>query len=170
MLQAKVTTSISGHVENTLDLTSPDAPIAKSYVQNYADGTGADQAQQLFSDTRALGISAAESLDLAGGLAAPLGGNITFTAIKEIIVKAPAANAGDLRVGRVVANGFIGPFDQTALALGVAVPPGGILHLRNPSAGGWAVTAATGDLLRVENLVATAASYDIILIGEGSAA
>lgn len=163
----KVTTSIVGQVTNALDLATPEVSLSKSYVQNYADGTAIDQAQKVFSDTRSLSSSASESLDLAGGLADPLGGNITFTAIKEIIIKAAAANTGNLRVGKVISNGFAGPFDQTAGSLGVTIPPGGILHLRNASAAGWAVTAGTGDLLSVENLVAAGQSYDIILVGEG---
>lgn len=170
MLSAKITTSIVGRQTAALDLSSVQDNIARSYVQEYADGTGADQAQQMFSDTRALAGSAAESLDLAGGLASALGGNITFTAIKEIIIVAAEANAGNIRVGRVVANGFVGPFDQTAGSLGVTVPPGGRIHLSNPGAGGWGVTGGTADLLRIENLDAAGVSYDIILVGEGTRA
>lgn len=168
MLTAKITTTIVGSLENELDLVTASAPISKRYEQSYADGTGADQAEELFSDTRSLAASASESLDLAGGLASPLGGSITFTAIKEIIVRASPDNTGDLRVGAAIANAFQGPFG--AAAVGNLVPPDGILHLRNPSAAGWPVTAGTGDLLQIENLVAAAQSYDIIIIGEGSAA
>jgi len=170
LFSGKVTTSVVAELSNSIDLATAELPLAKSYVQSYADGGAVDQAQVMFSDTRSLSSSATESLDLAGALASSIGGAITFTAIKEIIIKAAAANTGNLRVGKVITNGFAGPFDQTAGSLGVTIPPGGILHLRNPSATGWAVTAATGDLLSVENLVAASVSYDIILIGEGSVA
>lgn len=166
----KITTSISGSQTNAKDLTTPQADIVESFVQSYTDGTGADQAQLIFADTRTLSGSGAESLDLAGGLTHELGGTITFTAIKEIILVPAAANAGNIRLGRVVTNGFAGPFDQTAGSLGVVATPDGIIHLRNSSATGWAVTAATADLLRVENLDAAAVTYDIIIVGEGTVA
>jgi hypothetical protein len=166
MLTAKITTEIVAQQSSALDLTAPQADISKSYVERYSNGGGADQAQLIFSDSRSINASSNDDLDLSGVLASALGGTIAFAAIKEIIIKAKSTNTGDLRVGKVISNGFAGPFDQTAGSLGVRVPPNGILHLRNPSAGGWAVTNATGDLLRVENLVAAQADYDVFLIGE----
>lgn len=165
---AKLTMSVVAQVSNTLDLTSPQADVVKSYVQQFAEGTGANQAHQIFTDTRQLAASASESLDLSGVLAAALGGTIAFTGIKAIILKAKSTNTGALRVGKVVANGFVGPFDQTAGALGIKVELNGLLVLINPSATGWAVTAGTGDLLSIENLVAAVADYDIIVVGETS--
>lgn len=162
---AKITTRVIASQTNAGDLSTPQDDIVKSYEQSYSNGTGAEQAQILFHDQRTLGASAAESLDVAGGLPHPLGGMISFTAIKEIIIAGAPANTGDLRVGAGVVNGFTGPFG--AAAIGNLVGPGGIFHQRNASAAGWAVTAGTADLLRVENLVAAAQTYDIIIIGEG---
>lgn len=161
-LKARISTAVSMILSSALDLGSADAKTASDIVQSYVNGTGSNQANSGFSDRRALTASQAESLDLAGGLTAALGGSITFTKIKEIIVTAPKSNTGDLRVGKSVANAFVGPFG--AAATGVLLPPGGIIHLRAPLAG-WTVTAGTGDLLQVENLVAADASYDIILVG-----
>ena len=164
----KVTTAMAGSMTNALDLTTPQSDIVKKYEHSYSDGTAADQAQLVFSDTRPLASSTNESLDLSGALGFALGGVISFTALKEIIVVAAAANTGDLRVGAADVNGFTGPVG--AAAVGMLVAPGGMLNLHNPSAAGWAVTGGTGDLLRVENLVAAAAAYDIILVGEGTVA
>lgn len=168
--RAKILTSIIASQTAALDLTTPQSDIVKEYSQQYDEGTAADQAQVVWSDTRQLTSSAAESLDLAGGLAHALGGTITFTAIKEIILVPAEGNTGDIRLGRQITNGFAGPFDQTAGALGVLATPKGIIHLRNRSAAGWPVTGATGDLLRVENMVAATVNYDIIIVGEGTIA
>ncbi len=164
----KITTAISGSQTNAKDLTTPQADIVESFVQSYSDGTGADQAQLIFADERTLAGSASESIDLAGGLTHELGGTITFTAIKEIIVVGDDANSGNLRVGAGVANAFVGPFG--ASAIGNLVEPSGLLHQRTPSAAGWTVTAGTGDLLRIENLGGASATFKLIIVGEGTVA
>jgi hypothetical protein len=160
--------SIVGVQTNAADLATPEDELVLKYEQDFDNGTGADQAQIIFHDQRTLGSSLSESLDLAGGLTHPLGGTITFTAIKAIIVKGAAANTGNLRVGAGVSNAFQGPFG--ASAIGNLVTPDGLLVHMDPSATGWAVTAGTGDLLRIENLVAASSTYDIIIVGEGSVA
>ena len=49
----------------------------------------------------------------------------------------------------------------------ITVQPNGIFFLMNPTAGGYAVTAATGDILKIANSGAgTSVTYDIIIIGE----
>jgi hypothetical protein len=166
--QFKATVSLIGIITNALDLATPTAELVKKYEFDFDNGTGADQAQVFFSDTRTLAGSTNESLDLAGGLAAPLGGSITFTAIKAIVVKAKDTNTGNLRVGAGVSNAFQGFFG--ASAIGNLVTPGGVLVLIDPSATGQAVTGGTGDLLRIENLSAGASDYDIFVLGEGTVA
>lgn len=167
-LRARILTEFDILYSSSLDLGAVSSPIAQAFRQAFDTGTAIDQAQIAFGDQRAISSSATDTLDLAGALAGALGGSLTFTAIKEIFIWADPANTGDLRVGKTLSNYFPGPFG--ASAVGNLIPPGGIFHARNPTAAGWAVTAATGDQMTVENLVAAAANYTIILIGEGSAA
>lgn len=164
MLTSKITLSIVASLTAALDLTNPEADVTKSYVANYANGTGANQAQEIFTDSRAIGSSSTDNLDLSGLLTDALGVTIALTGVKELII----VNTGttQLRIGKKVTNGFAGPFDQTAGALGVIVEAGGVLRLSNPSAAGWAVVAATADQLSVENLTASAGAYDVIIIGK----
>jgi hypothetical protein len=164
----KAVVSVIGSQTNAKDLSTPQSDVVEKYEFNFSDGTGADQAQVIFEDSRTLAGTTSESLDLAGGLAHDLGGSITFTAAKVIIVKAADDNTGNLRVGAGVSNAFQGFFG--ASAVGVLVPPGGAIALIDPSATGEAVTGGTGDLLRIENLGAGAATYEIIIAGEGSVA
>lgn len=165
-LRARILTEFDILVSSSLDLGSSESPIAQAFRQAFDTGAGIDQAQIAFGDIRSVNAAATDSLDLAGGLAGLLGGTLTFTAIKEIFIFAAVANDASLLVGEGISNAFVGPFG--ASAVGILVPPGGILHLRNPTAAGWTVTAGTGDLLPVENPGAVANSYTIILIGEGS--
>jgi hypothetical protein len=166
--QLKAVVSLLAVQTNAKDLATPHFDIVEKYEFDFDDGTGADQAQVVFEDTRTLAGSTNESLDLAGGLPHDLGGTITFTAAKVLIVKASDSNTGNLRVGAGVSNAFQGWFG--ASAVGCLVPPGGILVLIDPSATGESVTGGTGDLLRIENLSAGSSTYEIILAGEGSVA
>jgi hypothetical protein len=111
----KIILSIIGTQTNAKDLVTPQADLVEKIEQSFSDGTGADQAQVIFSDTRTLAGSTNESLDLAGGLPHALGGTITFSAIKAIIVKARDTNTGNLRVGAGVANAFQGFFGASAI-------------------------------------------------------
>jgi hypothetical protein len=164
MLTSKLTLSIVAAQIAALDLESPEADLTKSYVDSFANGTGANQAQEMFSDSRTITGSGTDNLDLSGTLLDPLNVTVAFTGVKAIVFR----NTGtvQIRVGKKVTNGFAGPFDQTAGALGHIVEPGGTYFVSNPSAAGWAVVAATGDQLSVENLSASAAAYDVILIGK----
>lgn len=130
---------------------------------SFSDGTTDGKADRLWSDKRSLAAAASESLDLAGGLTDPSGATITFVKVKAIFIRAAATNAADIVVGNAAANAFVGPFGAAAHTL--AVKPGGSLVLVAPN-GGWAVTAGTGDLLKILNSAgAAAADYEIVILG-----
>jgi hypothetical protein len=162
-LATNILLKVGALLEGSNDLGSPVFPLNYNPNFNLATGTGASQADLLFSDTRTLGASATEDLDLAGSLVDPLGATLTFVTIKGIIIKAASANTNDVEVKPAAANGFIGPFNAAADTL--IIPPGGMIVLMAPVSG-WAVTAGTGDLLTITNGAAgTGVDYDIILIG-----
>lgn len=143
-----------------------DAKHTASWSPSYqfTDGTGANQAKAVFADTRTLAASANESLDLAGGLSDVFGNVITFTKIKALLIQAAAGNTNDVLVGGAASNGFtawVG--DATDV---VKVKPGGMLAIAAPDATGLAVTAGTGDLLKIANSAgSTGVTYTIVVIG-----
>jgi hypothetical protein len=138
------------------------AQWGSSYVLE--NGTGANQANALFTDTRTLSASATENLDLAGSLVDAFGATIAFDKIKALIVKADAANVNDVLVGGAAsaqASAFFG--DVTDV---VKVKPGGTVAFIAPDANGYDVTATTADLLKIANSAgSTSVSYTIIIIG-----
>jgi head-tail adaptor len=69
MLTSKLTLSIVAAQIAALDLESPEADLTKSYVDSFANGTGANQAQEMFSDSRTITGSGTDNLDLSGHLA-----------------------------------------------------------------------------------------------------
>lgn len=162
---ANIVVNINATQTSPLDLGTGTFPSISNNTFSFTDGTGAAQIQTVFSDERSLNASSNEELDLAGVLADAFGNTITFAAIKGIIVKAAATNGDTISVGGSAANGF----DSWVGATGdlVKVNPGGIFVLLDPGATGYAVTASTGDLLKITNDNSGAAGvYQITLIGE----
>jgi hypothetical protein len=129
-----------------------------------ADGTGAGQADRLFSDTRTIAASSNDDLDLAGVLVDALGATITFARVKGLYVAAATANTNNVLIGAGT-NPFINLLNATGV---ITLRPGAWITfgVGATDATGAAVTAATGDILRIANSGAgTTVNYDIIIIG-----
>lgn len=163
-LTSDIQMSVTGKHTGTLDLGTPTLQFGLSAPISLASGTGANQADRVFTDTRTLAASANEDLDLAGVLIDAFGQAITFVKIKAVIIKAAAGNTNNVRVTRPASNGF--PL-YLAAGDGEDVPPGGVIAKVAPGAAGWGtVTPATGDLINVANSGAgTSVTYDIVIIG-----
>ena len=147
----------------TGDLGSPKMRVSVSKALALIEGTNAtNKANLLFSDQRTLAASANEDIDLAGALTDAFGASIVAAEIVAIYIDAAAANVNSVQVTRPASNGFIGPFMATGD--GVSIKPGEYALFVSQS--GWAVTAATGDLLNIANSGAgTAVDYNIVVVG-----
>jgi hypothetical protein len=149
---------------NSLDLADGSFPLSLSTAVDLADGTGAGQADRLFSDQRTITASGSESIDLAGSLVDAFGATLTFARIKALYVAAAAGNTNNVLVGGAGSNGFVNWVSDVSDV--VVVRPGGVLLLAAPDATAYAVTAATGDLLKIANSGSgTGVTYDIVIIG-----
>lgn len=156
--------SVNTSLTSTLDKGTATSSETLNWAMTIANGTGASQGSQVFSDTRTLSASSNEELDLAGSLSNGLGSTITFTRIIGLIVEADADNGDTISVGGAAANGF----ETWVGATGdlVKVRPGGAMAIFANDATAYAVTAGTGDLLKITNDdSAAAADYTIYLIG-----
>ena len=129
-----------------------------------ASGTTASSIDLLYSATRTLTASSSEDLDLSGALADTLGQTCVFADVRMICVVALAANTNNVLVGGAASNQFINWVSNSSDV--VVVKPGGCLFLYTPTDPGYAVTAATGDLLKIANSGAgTSVTYDIYIAG-----
>lgn len=163
-LTATVLSKITAVKAGSPDIGAASYTTAESQSISFTNGTGANQATHVWSDTRTLAASATENLDLAGGLTDALGNALTFTAIKAIRVRAASANTNNVVVGGAAMNAFLLFSDATDK---ISVKPGGVFLYCDPSAAGTAVTAGTGDILLIANSGAgTSVEYDIEIIGE----
>lgn len=128
-----------------------------------ATGTGAGQADLMFSDTRTLGDGSSEDLDLAGSLSDAFGGTITNLRVKAIYIKSSSANTTDLTVGAGT-----NPWATLLNSAGtITLRPGASFQAiaGEADATAWTVTAGTGDVLQVSNGGGATADYDVVVIG-----
>lgn len=167
-LDANITLNLSGNYTKALDLGTAKYPLSVVAQMLLADGTGASQADRIFTDTRTIADASPitngyEDLDLAGSLADAYGATLTFARIKFLMIKAASANTNPIQVLRPSSNGvplFVAAGD------GITIRPGGFFAWAASDATAVVVTASTGDLLRVANTVGgSSVSYDIVIIG-----
>lgn len=162
-LTATITALLDITIGTDADFADPVQEIKEIVDASFTVGTGADQANQVWSDQRTLAASANEELDIQGGtLENGFGQAITFSAIKAIFIR-NRSTTGELLVGGAAANAFDSPFGDSSDK--VRVRRGGILLLTGPDAVGHAVDAS--DVLKIDNEdTVNTLTYDIILVGE----
>jgi len=140
-----------------------DVPVSVgptfSVAGQITNGTGANQANRTWHAVRTIPTGGNDDLDLAGGLTdLQTGGAITFTSIISVAIKNRSATATLTIGGGTNTVTTILPGTST-----VVLRPGGFVVLYGADATGYAVVAATGDILRISGTVGQ--QYDIVIIG-----
>lgn len=162
------TLTLSGTLTNdstlciTTDQVTSGSNSFPTLTRTISDGTGAGQCNKWYRSYRTLTAGSADNLDLAGSLLDPFGNTLTFTGIKYIAIALVAASANGtnkLTVGNGT-NPFVGPFSASG-----TIDVYDALELYHPGASGWAVTAGTGDILKVNNGGASSITYCILIAG-----
>src|SRR4051812_36623193 len=161
-LTTVIDANITASLTSALDLVTAAAPLALNTRISMATGTATGKADVCWSDTRTVTASGTDALDLAGSLTGLLGGTLTIVKLKALYVKAAAANTNNCRLNRPASNGvplFLAASD------GIDILPGGVFLWVAPGAG-VTVTAATGDLINIDNSSSgTSVTYDVIIVG-----
>ncbi|MFG3439935.1 hypothetical protein ACGF0J_22030 [Nonomuraea sp. NPDC047897] len=154
---------LDAELTNPLDLTTPTSALAVARQLVLAQGTGAGQADMIWSDQVTIAASGTQAVDLAGSLTGPLGGTLTFAKIKMVLVAAAAGNTNNVNV---VSDATNGPLLFLAKGDGIAVKPGGLFVWFDPSAAGAPVTPGTADLINLVNSGAgTPVTADVVIVG-----
>jgi hypothetical protein len=164
-LKTKMAFDLALDFVSTLDLQTASAPGGLKRRFAFSDGAGLNAANRTWTDQRTLAASANESLDLAGtALVDAFGTAISFARVKALIVSAATTNTNNVIVGATGSNAFINWVGSTTDAINVR--PGGLFVLIAPDATAYAVTAATGDLLKIANSAGTTGvTYQIAIVG-----
>jgi hypothetical protein len=163
VLTPRIKTTITGTKVKTSD--KEVAPVTLNAVLDYAftNGTGNDQVDLMYSDSVTLTTAANTEIDLAGVIAdASFGDVLTFATIKAIMIVSTLDANKVLTVGGAASNAF--ESWVTAAGDSLKIMPGGALVLIAPNTG-YAVTAGTGDLLKVTNASGGSSTFDIYVFG-----
>ena len=160
--QTKISVSLEAIETGTADLGTPRLVHALTNVLDMVTGTGSSQSDLVWSDTRSLAATS-ESIDLAVTLTSQLtGAVVTFAKVKAILIRNNTATTlHKLIVGGAAANQFINWVGDATDKIHVG--PSGVFLLTSP-VDGFAVTAATGDILKIDSGALTI-SYTIVIIG-----
>jgi len=149
--------SILGRKKDTADLTNPVQPIRIAQPFALTNGTGDDQANEIFADTRTL-TATSETLDLTSTLANFAGTTIVYTALKGVWIFNRSTTGGeDLIVSGNFGTILGGTTPTVTLKPGFGILLAGTLT-------GYTVTNTSADQLKIDAGAATI-SYDIVLIG-----
>jgi len=166
--QIDVTGLVRARVYDTADQadTNPSAVLRVELADELATGTGADQANQVYYDAQTIALSTRVTYDLAGTLVDVFGDTITFARVKTIMIY-NASTAGVLDVGGGTDGGGTNAFVNwiSAAAEEVEVRPGGFLLLHAPDATAYPVTAATADILGLNEIAAAACPVQVAFVG-----
>lgn len=166
---ADLSLSIRGDLIKPIDLKTGLAPLSYIPLFTFTDGEGANQIQQIFTDSRTLLSAASENLDLSGSLRNIYNELINFTKIRLFLIRCPSTNPNVVRVGPGAANGWVTAFNDASDRINIR--PGGILIMVSADPTGYAVTAGSGDIVTVLNTndaAAVSVAYEIVLMGTGT--
>jgi len=148
----------------------PSFSAALEFSQAFSDGVGLNQANIAYIAERTVASGANDDIDLSGVLSDALGASIVAAELCGIFVhnkpKTGAANTTNLTIG-AGSNPMIG-FLGAAHTIG-PIRPGGVFMLAaGDTAGIGAVTAATGDILRIANSSGAQNKYLIAILARTS--
>jgi len=144
-------------------LTSPSEKITTAITNAFSNGTGDEEVDTVFTlKVDALATTTTDSHDLSGTLEDGLGNVAIFAKVKVIMLRASSGNAADINLDGTIVNAFK---SYQSIASKTIIQPDGSIVLIAPNAG-YVVTAASADLLAIENPdgVATA-GYELTIIG-----
>lgn len=157
-LTAELRVKFSAAQIGSNDISNPEFRPFFDKLLQFASGTGADQADIVFADSRNILASGNDDLDLAGVLTGAFGVVISAAEVVGLLVINKSLTQ-TLSVGGG-SNPWAGPWGAAGDI--VKIGPRGVLALFAPDANGLgAVVAGTGDILRIANNAGGAADYDI---------
>lgn len=162
-LTSRVSLELVASLTGTADFGAPSSRPSFARQIDLTSGTGPNQADQVWTDQRTIAASGSENLDLTGSLTDALGGSITLARVKVLYIAAASTNTNNVVVGAAASNPWAGLLNGTGT---LTLRPGAFFVAATPGATGMAITAGTGDLLRVANSGSgSSVTYDIAVIG-----
>lgn len=141
-------------------------PIEFQDDENITDGTTIDKADIIWIDQNRVLNATAENIDLAGSLTDVYGDAAAFVKVNGIYIHNKQTAVGEtLKVGGASSNAFL-LFDNSSDIRSVG--PDGKFCIIEPSLAGIAVTAGTGDILKLDAGATANLTFDIVIWGRSA--
>jgi hypothetical protein len=160
-----LTSTIGVNISSSLTGTAGLAPVqaALSFLKSIAlaDGTDANEADVVYSQSATILTAGTLSLDLNGSLEDALGAAFTPAKLRAVLIYSRPTNTTNLTC---LGDAASVPILNTA-ATTFTLAPGGLFLMVAPAAAGIAVTATTGDIVKIVNAAGASAVVDVVLIG-----
>lgn len=135
--------------------------------QSFSDGVTANKTDRAYMAQRTVASGANDDIDLAGVLTDSLGVTITAAELVGVLIINKQIDGTPNTTNLTIGGSTSGVPGFTAA--GHVVKPGGVFLLMNPDATGIAaVTASTGDILRVTNGAGAANSYQVCVLARSA--
>lgn len=146
---------------NPLDLTTGVARHLLDYVNTLTDGTGDNQIQHIWSDTRSVTSGVPDTIDIRGGITNAFGVSLNIVNVVGFAVRNRSTTTGQ----NFTVGGGSNPFITWLIATGdgVRVGPGGVFIVHSPI-DPYGTTAGTADIVTITAASGTI-SYDIVIWG-----
>ena len=141
--------------------TNANLPVNAQPSISFADGTGAGQAKVLYQGKLSLSAGA-YSLDLNGVLTDSYGSTVSLVRVKAIYIQ-NNSTSNSQTFGAAASNAWATLLNSTGT---ITLPAGAWFVAATPDATGWAVTASTGDLLKVAGTGTD--QFTIVVIGSAT--
>jgi hypothetical protein len=159
--KAMILFNIVSYTDN--DLSDVEDTLTLTAGVDFADGTAADQANLLWSDTRTLADGGSDELDINDGtLSNNFGVALTMTKLKLLYVRNNSADANLLIGG--AATTPIAIFSDAASDK-IKLPPEGEMLFIAPNVDGVSVTTNKHIKIAHDGTGSSTLTYDIITIG-----
>lgn len=160
-----ISLKVIAELSKSADLSNPTQSLSYLQKVQYTNGTGAGQADLLWSDTREIPASSNDDLDLVGSLSDAFGTTFSAARIKALIVKAAVGNTNNVVIGDAASNVWSSLLGTDGT---VVLRPGAFFGVTAGPADAVAYPCSAGstDILRVANSGAgSTVEYDIIVVG-----
>lgn len=141
--------------------TNANLPVNAQPSITFANGSGAGQAGVLYQGKLSL-TAGALNVDLNGVLTDSYGSTVSLVRVKAIYVQNNSTSA-NMTFGAAATNTWATLFNTTGT---ITLPPSAWFVAATPDATGWAVTASTGDILKVAGTGTD--QFTIVLIGSAT--
>ena len=160
---SKVDCRIEATETGTADLGTPKMAHVFQYLLSLASGTASNQSDLVWSDERTL-AGTTENIDLRGALTSQLSGAaVNFVEITFLAIWVKTTTSGYVLKAGGDTNSA--PFFQATNDI-VKIGAGGVFVLGSP-VDGYAITAGTGDILKLDSGSDTI-TYQILVLGRSA--